>query len=113
MFIAFFPMDAYLAHLADVADRWADRPTSRHRHVFSKGQFLAWLGTLIHMTVYQLPATEWHWRTPASFPAGVPPPPKLHGVFPEAQWKRYWADLTIPGLGIEESQDEELPGSNS
>lgn len=98
LFERFFPMATYLRHLADVDARWQRETHGTSRHDFSKHQFARWLGTLVHMCLHPKPSTEWHWRLPGSFPEGAIGSPLLRGVFSEWTWKRFWADLTIPGL---------------
>ena len=64
LFLRFFPLTVYEAHLAELATRPL---ASRHVIRWTKGVFLLWIGLLMRMTTQPLPNYEWHWRWPTDF----------------------------------------------
>lgn len=62
LFLRFFPIQHFMAHMNVVRGQWANMATSRHVIPWNKGLFLRFLGVLIQMSLSPMPNTEFHWR---------------------------------------------------
>lgn len=108
LFLNFFPMQRYLAHLQELAKRKPGPKNSRHYIPWTEGMFLRFLGLLIRAAIVPLPNLEWHWRWPKDVP-------DVRGCASNKKWMteviffRYWRFACIPGTygGVEEAEVDE------
>ena len=63
-FKRFFPLAAYEEHLENLRRSYVDTRTSRHIVEWSKGEFLRFLGILVHISLVPMPNYAHHWRWP-------------------------------------------------
>ena len=95
LFMRFFPLATYMSHLGDVAQHWGEAGSSRHFIPWNKGLMLRFFGLLVRMAMAPLPNVEFHWRWPLEWPNNA------HVAFTkwmsEAEFKRYWQYIPIPG----------------
>ena len=96
MFLRFFPLLAYVEHVADLARGKAGPTSSRHVVPWNKGTFLRFLGLVIRLAILPLPNLTWHWRWPSSFPSASLK--SLKAYMPEVVFLQYWKFACIPHL---------------
>ena len=68
IFLRFFPLQMYVNHLQEAAEKWRGGGGSKHGIPFDKGTFLRFLGVLLKMAMHPLPKYSYHWRWPSEFP---------------------------------------------
>ncbi len=94
LFLRFFPVAYFMAHIEKMRKAGKDKGKSRHHVPWDKGTFLRFLGVIIKLALYPLPNIEWHWRWPTAFPGGGPP--SIKHIMREIVFKRYWRFACLP-----------------
>lgn len=111
LFLRFFPLPAYLAHLEAVANMWATTGASRHEIPFDQGTLLRFMGMLMRISMTPLPAISWHWRYPGDLPQrdgeGV------KHLLREVVFNKYWQYCIIPGSLEPITEEADMPSTGS
>lgn len=68
LFLRFFPLQYFMAHMNVLKQRWENVATSRHVIPWTKGMFLRFLGMLVTMCMHPVPNSAMYWRKPAGWP---------------------------------------------